>query len=128
MITYAMQVDWAGSPSNNPNWGTIGNWSGFSWPIASLNVAGTEASLGGTVTFASFGGGPYNVALTWVPSNQSYSAVAAAGDNGFTETWNFNNAQMLGMNVTSSDNGNTLTGSAQLTGIGPLIARGSLQS
>src|SRR5258708_16864344 len=91
MSTYAMEVNWAGSPSNRPNWGSIGNWSGFGSPIASLSIIGDGSALSGAVTFASNVGGPYSASLTWNSQSQSYAAALIAGDNGFTETWNFNN-------------------------------------
>jgi hypothetical protein len=124
--TYTMQSRWGGTGGS---WQGAGDWT-FPIPILALDVAGDGSSLSGTVNQAISAGMPtgvYNVSASWNESTQDYTASLVAGDNGVTQSWNFNNAQIFEVDVSSTDGGSTVTGGAQLIQAdGPLDVQGSL--
>lgn len=125
MIGYAMQVNWAGSPGNPPNWGPIGIWGGFGESITELHI--DEGGASGKVTFTGDLGGPYVASLTWNAQEQNYTVSLVTSADTLTETWNFNNGKVFGANLKSDDSGNTVTGSVRISGNeGHLMAKGSI--
>ena len=127
MATYAMQYQWGG---NNEPWHPGGNWVIDGDPILSLNVTSSDngqnltgvlqqTGEGGVDAQASLcAGDNYTAQVQWGGSHAQWNPAG---------TWSFAGNQILNVNVTSTNNGSAIGGSAQFTGIGPYAVQGTLQ-